>query len=92
MARPRLPRRIRSRPCCSCYKPEGPRKAGLPGVALQADEFEALKLHDVDGLNQERAAKKMRISQPTFARILFSVHKKIAGAIVEGGEIRIDRM
>ena len=64
----------------------------LAGVALQADEFEALKLHDVDDLSQEMAARKMRISQSTFARILLSVHKKIASAIVEGKEIRIDRI
>lgn len=89
MTRPRIPRRIRSRPCCSCYKPEGSPKGNLPGVTLQTDEFEALKLHDVDGLNQEAAAKKMKVSQPTFARILASVHKKVAEAIVGGKEIKI---
>jgi predicted DNA-binding protein (UPF0251 family) len=59
---------------------------------LRADEFEALKLHDADDFNEKDASKKMKISQSTFARTLLSVHKKIAKAIVGGGEIRIDRM
>ncbi len=43
---------------------------------LKHDEVEALKLHDVDGLEQIKAAEKMKISQPTFARILDSAYKK----------------
>jgi uncharacterized protein len=54
-----------------------------------SDELGALKLHDVDGMNQTESAKKMKISQPTFARILSSAHKKVALAIVMGKEIEI---
>ncbi|HUC95209.1 MAG TPA: DUF134 domain-containing protein [Candidatus Saccharimonadales bacterium] len=89
MGRPKLPRRICSRPCCCCYRPEGPRKAGLTGVTLQNDEFEALKLHDVDGFNQGKASKKMKISQPTFARILSSAHQKVSFALIKGEPINI---
>jgi predicted DNA-binding protein (UPF0251 family) len=56
-----------------------------------SDELGALKLHDVDGMNQTESANKMKVSQPTFARILSSAHKKMAKAIVEGREIRIDK-
>lgn len=55
------------------------------------DELEALKLYDVDGLNQTQAAEKMNISQPTFARILDSANKKVAEAIVKGKAIRIEQ-
>jgi predicted DNA-binding protein (UPF0251 family) len=41
-------------------------------------------------LNQKEAAKKMKVSQPTFARILSSAHQKLSSAIVGGGEIRIN--
>ena len=98
MGRPKLPRKSCCKPVCNCYepvglvaqKPEGRQKAGLLGVDLAGDEFSALKLHDVDGLSQKVASTKMRISQPTFARILSSAHKKLSSAIIGGEEIRIN--
>ncbi|KKQ74787.1 MAG: hypothetical protein US95_C0019G0020 [Candidatus Woesebacteria bacterium GW2011_GWB1_38_5] len=58
-------------------------------MVLESDELEALKLYEVDGLDQIRSAKKMKISQPTFARILGSAHKKVANAMINGMAIRI---
>jgi len=89
MGRPKLPRKSCCKPVCNCYKPEGSLKKNLLGVDLAGDEFSALKLHDVDGLSQKEASVKMKISQPTFARILSSAHKKISSAIIGGEEIRI---
>lgn len=89
MARPKIPRKTCGKPLCSCFKPEGPFKKDLLGVTLQKDEFEAIKLHDVDNLDQNEASKKMNISQSTFARILSGARKKLASALVTGGEIRI---
>jgi predicted DNA-binding protein (UPF0251 family) len=63
----------------------------LEEVVLLADELEAIKLHDVDGLEQTGAAKKMKISQPTFGRILDSAYKKIVEAIIKGKAIRIEK-
>jgi len=89
MGRPKTPRRVCSKPCCSCFTPQS---GGVlsDGVIIMKDEFEALKLHDIDGFNQSVAAKKMNVSQPTFARILASAHKKLSSAIIKGGEIRIN--
>jgi predicted DNA-binding protein (UPF0251 family) len=63
----------------------------LEEVVLLADELEALKLYEVDRLDQIEAAERMKISQPTFARLLGSANKKIAQAIVEGKAIRIEK-
>lgn len=63
----------------------------LEEVVFLPDELEALKLHEIDGLEQIEASEKMRISQPTFARILDSAHKKIAQAIILGKAIRIEK-
>ena len=90
MGRPKLPRKSCCKPVCSCFKPEDPVKKGLPGVLLGKDEFTALKYHDVDGMSQKDASKKMNVSQPTFARILASARKKIATAMFNGEEIRIN--
>jgi predicted DNA-binding protein (UPF0251 family) len=71
------------------FKPRGIPLRSLDEVVLEHDEVEALKLHDVDGLDQVDAAKKMNISQPTFARVIDSAYKKVAEAIIRGKAIRI---
>ena len=90
MARPRIPRCLRLTPNVYYFKPQGIPLRELDEVLLFLDELEALKLYELDGLDQVEAAKKMKISQPTFARILGSSYKKIAQAIIKGKAIRID--
>lgn len=57
---------------------------------LAFDELEAVRLKDVEGIEQEKAAKKMNISQPTFHRLILSARRKIGDAIVNGKAIRIN--
>ena len=80
---------MRFKPTVYYFKPRGIPLRCLEEVVLLSDELEALKLHDIDGLEQIEAAKKMKISQPTFARILDSAYKKIANAIIKGKAIKI---
>jgi predicted DNA-binding protein (UPF0251 family) len=51
---------------------------------LRADELEALRLADVEGLYQETAAARMGISRATFARILARARTAVARALLEG--------
>jgi predicted DNA-binding protein (UPF0251 family) len=90
MPRHKIPRCVRFSPDVIYFKPQGIPLRMLEEVILRADELEALKLYDVDGLEQTKAAEKMKISQPTFARILDSANKKIAEALVKGKAIRIE--
>ena len=90
MPRPPKPRCINFSPKVYYYKPRGIPLRDLEEVLIKKDELEAVKLHDVDGLEQVVAAKKMKISQPTFARILDGANKKIADAIIHGKAIRIE--
>jgi len=53
------------------------------------DEFESLRLADLECNSQEEAAKKMGISRPTFGRIIESARSKVARALVEGCRIEI---
>jgi predicted DNA-binding protein (UPF0251 family) len=62
----------------------------LERISLAVDELEALRLKDLDGLDQEKAAAIMNVSQPTFHRILESAHNKTADALVNGKAIRIE--
>lgn len=62
----------------------------LDEVVLTVEELEALRLKDIEGLEQEDCAEKMGISRPTFFRILNSAHGKVADALVKGKAIRIE--
>ena len=90
MPRPRIPRCIRFTPGVFYFKPQGIPLRELEEVMLLHDELEALKLYEFDELEQIKAAEKMNISQPTFARLLGSAHKKIADAIISGKAIKIE--
>jgi predicted DNA-binding protein (UPF0251 family) len=61
----------------------------LEEVVMTLDEFEAMRLADLDGLYQEEAAEQMNVSRPTFSRIIDSAHRKIADALVHGKALRI---
>ena len=91
MPRPRIPRCLRFNPDVIYFKPQGIPLRMLEEVVLRADELEALKLYEVDCLEQTQVAEKMKISQPTFARILGSGQKKVAEAIIKGKAIRIEK-
>lgn len=89
MTRPKILRQLRFNPDVYYFKPQGIPLRFLEEVVIEADELEALKLYEVERFDQTKAAKQMKISQPTFARILGSVHKKIAEAIIKGKAIRV---
>lgn len=91
MPRPKLKRCTKYEPNVYYFKPRGIPLRDLDEVVLFADELEALKLYEVDGLDQKASAEKMKVSQPTFARILNVAQKKIAEGIVLGKAIRINQ-
>ena len=90
MARPRNCRRVGSMPQSNYFKPRGIPLSMLKEVVLSVDEFEAVRLADLDGLYQEQAAGKMNVSRQTFGRIIESAHKKVAEALVQGKSLKIE--
>ena len=84
MPRPRHCRRVAQLPQANYYKPRGIPLSVLEEITLTVDEFEAIRLTDLEGLYQADAAEKMNISRQTLGRILESAHKKIADALVHG--------
>jgi predicted secreted protein len=55
----------------------------LEEVIMRLDEFEAIRLADLDGFYQEQAAEQMRVSRATFSRIIESAHRKLADVLAE---------
>jgi len=89
MVRPRKPRRILFNPDVTYFKPRAIPLSMLEEVGLAVDELEAIRLCDLKGLDQTKAAKRMKVSQSTLGRILASARYKIAKALVEGKAIKI---
>jgi rubrerythrin len=54
------------------------------------DEFEAIRLADLESLYQEQAATEMNVSRQTFGRIIESAHRKVAEALVKGKALKIE--
>ncbi len=88
--RPMRCRMVGFRPDVTYFKPAGVSMAELQQSVLTVDELEALRLKDMEGLEQEECASKMGISQPTFHRLVSTARKKIATALVEGSAIKIE--
>ncbi len=56
---------------------------------LLLEEYEAIRLKDLEGLEQEECAEQMQISRPTFQRILATAHQKVADSLIHGKGILI---
>jgi len=90
MPRPYRCRKVGLVPGCRRFGPSGGSTGERQAILLQLDELEAIRLADIEGLYQEDAAKKMGISRQTFGNIIDSAHKKVADAIINAREIRIE--
>jgi len=88
--RPFCCRSIAGRPAVSIFKPIGVPVRELDEIVMTLDEFEALRLADLGGLYQEQAAERMKVSRPTFSRIIDAARRKVADALVHGKALRIE--
>ena len=89
MPRPFCLRKVGFVPGVVYFKPAGVPLRELEEVVLRLDEVEALRLADLQGLYQEPAAEQMKISRPTFARLIESARKKVAEALIHGKALRL---
>jgi predicted DNA-binding protein (UPF0251 family) len=90
MGRRYLWRKVSSIPPITYFKPAGIRMRELEEIKLLVEEAEAIRLKDLEGLEQEECAQKMNISRSTFSRLLDSARQKIADALLNGKAIRIE--
>jgi predicted DNA-binding protein (UPF0251 family) len=95
MPRPQKCRRVCALPDSEGFVPV--RKAcHAQTVVLSVDEYEVIRLIDLNGLTQEQCALQMDVARTTVTNIYDSARQKIADAIVnqkrlniEGGNYRI---
>lgn len=67
-----------------CFKPCGRPGRGMETLTLRADELEALRLADLEGLYQEDCAQRMGISRTTLSRTLAEARRKVSDALLNG--------
>jgi len=83
-------RRVAFIPEITYFKPAGIPARLLDEVCLSVEEVEAIRLKDLEGLEQEECAVRMHISRPTFHRVLGAARQKVADALLNGKAIRIE--
>jgi len=87
--------RCRKHRCCRrlegeiVYKPPGVPLRLLEVVTLRLDEFEALRLCDLEGLDQSTAGERMGVSRGTVQRLVTEARMKLVGAMVASKAIRV---
>ncbi len=90
MARPTKWRKIENMPAIPYFIPSDKYVAEVPENILKLEELEAVRLKDLEGLEQSECAEKMEVSRPTFQRILLSAREKITDSLVNGKIIHIE--
>jgi PHP family Zn ribbon phosphoesterase len=59
-------------------------------VLLTLDEYETIRLADLEGLYQDQAASLMNVSRQTFGRIIEAARRKVADVLVNGKGLKIE--
>ncbi len=90
MARPTKWRKIENVPAIAYFVPSDKEISEVAENILKLEELEAIRLKDLEGLEQGECADKMEVSRPTFQRILLSAREKIADSLVNGKTIHIE--
>ncbi len=90
MARPTKWRKVEFIPNIQYFAPLDIDTDVLQENILRVEELEALRLRDIEGLEQEDCARKMEISRQTFQRILNAAREKVADSLINGKAIRIE--
>lgn len=90
MPRPRKPRRCRQFEGDRVFKPRALPMHELAVIGLRLDELEAVRLCDVEGLDQAAAGERMGVSRGTVQRLLKAGREKLARAVLESSALRIE--
>ena len=90
MPRPVKYRSVERLPQYTYFIPVGRKKCEIKDVVIKVEELEAMRLKDIEKLNQEECAERMHVSRQTFQNIIDSAREKTALALTQGNSIRIN--
>lgn len=88
MPRPCKMRRICAMPSCKGFMPSD--REACQTVVMTVDEFETIRLIDMEGFTQEECALRMKVARTTVQAIYNSARFKLADSLVNGKELKIE--
>ena len=89
MPRPCKRRRVCAMPGCGRFGPMEDMGDLRPAVTMTVDEYESIRLIDLEGLTQEACAERMNVARTTAQAIYNSARRKLAECLVSGRELHI---
>ena len=89
MPRPCKRRRICEMPGCERFGPKGAAAGECQTVTMTLDEYETIRLIDLEGLTQEQCALQMNVARTTAQAVYNSARAKLAQCLVHQKELRI---
>lgn len=90
MARPRKCKKVCCLPKNNRFGPLDTGEKASDIITMTVDEYETIRLIDLEGLTQEECAEKMDVARTTIQRIYFEARGKLAQSLVNGGRIHIE--
>ena len=90
LARPRKLRKVCDLPINNKFAPVGKCKNDLETVSMTVEEYETIRLIDLEGLTQEECSETMHVARTTVQRIYIEARKKIADFLVNGSLLSIE--
>lgn len=90
MARPRKCRKVCCLPECSRFGPLDSIADEEQYVTMTVDEYETIRLIDLEGLTQEECSNQMNVARTTVQSIYNDARKKLAESVVNGKVLKIE--
>jgi len=88
--RPRKWRNVCSLPEHNRFGPLGVGAGQREAITMTVDEYEAIRLIDMEGFNQEMCSKQMNVARTTVQGIYEVARRKIADCLVNGKVLLIE--
>jgi uncharacterized protein len=89
MPRPKVKRKVCLLPEIDLFGPLISNPKNREILYMTVEEYETIRIIDLEGKNQETCAFEMGISRSTLQRIYYSAKQKIADALVNGKILKI---
>ena len=90
MSRPRKWRKVCCLPESNLYGPLDGSAKENEIIMMTVEEYEAIRLIDLEGLTQEECAEKMQVARATVQNIYKEARGKIAESLVNGNLLKIE--
>jgi len=90
MPRPKKGRRVCGMPKVDSFGPVNGMENEAEEILMSVDEYETIRLIDLEGLTQEECAGHMNVARTTIQGIYNGARKKLAEALINGRRLKIE--